>query len=197
MAEAARKSMTVEEFFEWSRHQEQRFELVDGFPVPLRAMSGAGMVHDAIATNVIVALGNQLRGTGCRPTTPDAGLRTAIKRIRRPDVTIECAPPLANSYEARNPIAVIEVLSPTTRKNDRNEKLPEYMRHPTLRVIVHIDPDLMDVLVYRRAADGGWDAERLTAPSDTVTVGGTPIALTLAAIYEDVPLPPSPTVEEA
>ena len=189
MTEAARKLMTVEEFFDWCRTQDERYELVDGSPVPLRAMSGASMSHDAIAVNLIIGLGNQLRGTGCRPTTPDAGLRTAIRRVRRPDVTIECAPPSATSYEAKNPIAVLEILSPTTRKNDRNIKLPEYLRHPSLRTVVLIDPDVMDVLVYFREAGGDWQDERLYLPDHRLQLRGTPAVLTLADIYEGVALP--------
>ncbi len=106
MAETAKKLMTVDEFFLWCRDQDERYELVDGVPVPLRAMSGASTAHDAIAVNIIAAMHAQLRGTGCRPTTPDSALRTAIRRVRRPDVTIECAPPSTRSYEAIKPVAV-------------------------------------------------------------------------------------------
>lgn len=93
MASTATRLMSVEEFYLWCRDQEERYELVDGVPVPLRAMSGASTRHDAISVNIIGALFNQLRGTDCRPTTPDTAVRTAIRRIRRPDVTVECAPP--------------------------------------------------------------------------------------------------------
>jgi Uma2 family endonuclease len=193
MADAARKLMSVEEFFEWCRFQEERYELVDGHPIPLRSMAGASMSHDAIAANLIGQLYAQLRGTGCRPTTPDAGLRTAIRRVRRPDVTIECAPPSATSYEATNPLAVFEILSPTTRKNDRNIKLPEYLRHPALRMIVLIDPDVMDVLVYHRETSASgqateWQDERLYLPEHRLAVRGTEATLLLADLYEGVSL---------
>ena len=189
MAEARQKEMTADEFLLWCLDQEERYELVDGFPVPLRAMTGASNPHDAILVNIIGHLFNQLRGTGCRPTTPDTALRTAIKKIRRPDVMIECAPPDAKTYEARNPVAVFEVLSPTTRKNDRNIKLPEYLRHPSLRTVVLIDPDVMDVLVYFREPNGDWQDERLYSPEHRLQLRGTPAVLTLAEIYEGVALP--------
>ena len=186
MADVASQSMSVEEFFVWCRDQEERYELVDGVPVPLRAMSGASMTHDAIAVNIIGSLHAQLRGSGCRPTTPDAGLRTAIRRVRRPDVTVECAPPSTKSYESTNSIAVFEILSPSTRKNDRNMKLPEYIRHPSLRTIVLIDPDLMDVLVYRRDLGGDWQDERLDQPEQRIAIAGTNASLSLALIYDGV-----------
>lgn len=198
MAHTKHQEMTADEFLIWCLDQEERHELVDGFPVPLRAMSGASTAHDTIVVNIIGHLFQQLRGTNCRPTTPDTALRTSIKRVRRPDVTIECAPPDAKSYESRNPVAVFEVLSPTTKKNDRNVKLQEYMRHPSLRTIVHIDPDLMDVLVYMRGADGQWDTERLEQSDATVKVADTPVALALSAIYDGVPIPaPDAAASEA
>ena len=188
MAEARRREMTVDEFYRWCLDQEERYELVDGFPVPLRAMTGANNVHDQILVNVIIALGNQLKWSGCRPVTSNTAVRTAIKRTRRPDVTVDCGPPDPKSYEARNPVAVFEVLSPTTRKHDRSIKLQEFLRHPSLRTIVHIDPDIMDVLVYKRGGDGQWDTERLEQPDHKVVVEGTPAALALGDIYDGVPL---------
>lgn len=190
MAAAKIKEMTVDEFLVWNLSQDERYELVDGFPVPLRSMAGATHSHDQIVVNLIIALGNQLRGTGCRPTTPDTAVRTSIKRVRRPDVTIECAPPEPKALEARNPVAAFEVLSPTTRKHDRTVKLAEYMRHPALRTIVHIDPDVMDVVIYRREADGKWLPEALDQPEHVVDCAGTVARLTLAQIYEDVLLAP-------
>lgn len=189
MANTRQKEMTADEFLLWCLDQDERYEFVDGFPVPLRSMSGASNPHDAIVINLIALLKPALRATGCRPTSGDTALRTSIKRFRRPDVTIECAGIDPKSYESRNPIAVFEVLSPTTRKNDRNVKLQEYQRHPSLCTIVHIDPDFMDVLVYTRGENGQWDTERLEQPEAAIKVLGTTAALRLADVYDGIPLP--------
>ncbi len=196
MADAQQRTMTVEEFLEWNLSQDQRFELVDGFPVPLRAMAGATRQHDAIVVNLIVALGNQLRGGRCMPSTADTAVRTKIKSVRRPDVTIECSPVERGALEARNPIAVFEVLSPTTRKLDRSVKLEEYRRHPSLRTIVHIDPDEMDVVIYTRNASEGWDDTRLEQPDQIIRVSDTAVALRLSEIYDGVPVTPRPRAGE-
>jgi Uma2 family endonuclease len=188
MAEAARRDMTADEFLEWNLNQDERFEFVDGRTVPLRAMAGARDEHDTIVVNLIATLSRQLRDSGCRPKTADTGLRTRIRRVRRPDVTIECAGVEPGSLEARNPVAVFEVLSPTTRQLDRSEKLQEYQQHPRLQAIVHVDPSVMDVMVYTRGTAGGWEAERLQNPEDVIHLSGTPVALDLATIYDGVPL---------
>jgi Uma2 family endonuclease len=190
MAATRRKEMTADEFLIWCLDQDDKYELVDGFPVPLRAMAGASRAHDRIVTNLIARLHAKLDGGPCMPATSDTALRTAIKRVRRPDVMIECTPVQAKSYEAMKPAAVFEVLSPTTRKTDRLVKLAEYMRHPTLMTIVHIDPDMMDVLVYRRDGDQ-WIDQWLSLADDRVTLTNPDIGLSLAEIYAGVPLAPT------
>lgn len=188
MATVVPKDMTADEFLVWNLTQDQRYELVDGVPVPLRAMAGASNYHDDIVTNVIVALGNKLRGSGCRPRTADTALRTAIKRVRRPDVTVDCGDSRADSYESNRPTAAIEVLSPSTRSIDAGVKLSEYLRHPTLRTIVQIDPDRMAVALFQRQPDGQWSEQILTASSDMISIAGTPATLTLAEVYDGVPV---------
>jgi Uma2 family endonuclease len=189
MADPQRRiKMTVEEFLEWNLSQDQRYELIDGVPVPLRTVAGAKAEHDAIVVNLIAELRDQLRGSSCSPRTADTAVRINIKRVRRPDVTIECAPVERGSLEARKPIAVFEVLSPTTRQLDHSEKLHEYLRHPTLMTIVLIDPAIMDVIVYTRGSDGSWDSVRLDWPADEIQVSGTTASLSLHGIYEGVPL---------
>ena len=186
MATVTRPDMTADEFLVWNLSREQRYELVDGVPVPLRAMYGASNFHDDIVTHLIVALGIKLKG--CKPRTADTALRTAIKRVRRPDVTVDCAQSLPDAYESHKPTAVFEVLSPSTRLVDGSLKLSEYLRHPPLRTIVHIDPDRMAVAVFHRGADGQWSDWLLIAPGDLVAVQETPAVLTLAEIYDGIPL---------
>jgi Uma2 family endonuclease len=110
MPEPQRRLLTPEEFFAWQEDQEERYELVDGVPVPLRGMTGASNAHDAVVVNTIVSLGNQLRGGPCRVATADTAIRTGIRNIRRPDVTVEYAPIDPRSYEAHAPRLVVEVL---------------------------------------------------------------------------------------
>ena len=104
MGEARVRTMTAEEFYSCRPFdQDERYELVNGVPVPLRAMTGASNAHDVIVVNCIIELGTRLRGKPCRVASADTALRTAIRSARRPDVTVDCAPPEAKSYEAHRP----------------------------------------------------------------------------------------------
>ena len=186
MAEGKLRTMTVEEFYVWQLDQDERYELVEGIPVPLRGMTGASNVHDAILVNCIIEFGTRLRGKRCRVASADTALRTSIRNTRRPDVTIDCAPLEKTSYEACKPVVVIEVLSPSTRRFDEITKLDEYRRHPSLRHILLIDPDSIRARHYSRPEGGEWIDEALTGAEARVDLGAVEVTLALGALYDRV-----------
>ncbi|GJD73026.1 Uma2 family endonuclease [Methylobacterium goesingense] len=190
MADAVRLTMTPEDFFVWQRDQDELYELVDGYPVPRhRMMTGASMQHDRATVNVIGSLYAQLRGTSCHPTTADIALRTSIRGLRRPDVMVECAPLIQDTYEAREPKLVVAVASPSTTTIDQTRKVEEYKRHPTLAYILLVETLKPQALLYRRLGEA-WDIETfegLDAVIDLPTIGTT---LAMADIYDGLSFPP-------
>ena len=184
MAEPLTRRMTVEEFYLWQLDQDERYELVDGVPKPLRAMTGASNVHDVVLVNCLGELHARLRGKPCRVATADTALRTSIRSTRRPDVTVDCAPPAAKSYEALNPTVVVEVLSPTTSKFDRFTKLDEYRRHPTIRHILLVDPDVIAAKLYSRPEGGEWSDVDLEGGEAQIELTAIDVTLPLGALYE-------------
>lgn len=184
MAEPAPRRMSAEEFFLWQRGQDGLHELVDGVPVPhVKMMTGASAQHDRATVNIIVSLGTQLRGTGCRPTTDDIALRTGIATLRRPDVTVECGELVRDAYENRAPRLVVEVLSPSTANIDRFRKLDEYRRHPSLACILLVETLFPSAVLYRRGAEG-WEPETYEALTDVIELGEIGARLALADIYD-------------
>ena len=181
MADTGLKVMTIDEFFHWQLGQEDRYELVEGLPVKM--MSGASNYHDVIVVNLIIALGNQLRGTACRVTTPDSSVRTKIKSIRRPDVSVTCEPPLPNTYEARDPKLVVEVLSPSNVGVSWERKLGEYYRLRGLKYLLLVDSREVKATLFTRGASE-WeptDADDLEAVIELPEIG---CRLTMREIYE-------------
>jgi Uma2 family endonuclease len=194
MADAAQKRMTADEFLVWHLAQELKYELVDGIPVPHRAMAGGSIVHSAIAGNILGRMQDRLRGSPCRPHGSDLAVRTSISQVRYPEVSVNCAPLLPEVYEATNPIAVFEVLSPSTSRIDLQIKLIEYQRHPAIKTIVLIEPGVIDVIVHTRDATSDWQYVRLRSIADTLAIAGTDARLSLAEIYEDIPFAPAAAV---
>ena len=158
MANRARQSMTIEEFFLWQQHQEDRYELVEG--VPVKMMTGASSQHDRITSNVLIALGNQLDGTPCWPATADLALRTKIKSLRRADVMVTCDEPSLDVYEAQEPKMVVEVLSPSNRGVGWQRKLEEYRRHPKLVYLLFIDAEQEQATLVAREGDQWLPTDR-------------------------------------
>lgn len=186
MSQPLAAPMTVDEFFAWQAEQDERYELVDGYPVPHRMMTGASNFHDSVVVNCIVALGVQLRGTRCRVATSDTALRTSIRGLRRPDVTVDCAPPRDGSYESHRPTLAVEVFSPSTKRIDQLRKLEEYKRLPTLVYILFAEPDVPQVLLLTRAADG-WSDEAFAGLDAAIELPGIGARLALADMYAGIP----------
>lgn len=191
MSEAATKKMTTDEFFAWQERQDRNYELVDGIPVlTVKAMTGATDQHDRITVNAIVSLGTQLRGKPCRPKTADTSVRT-WRGTRRPDVLVECGKPDPRSLAADEPRVVIEILSPSTTRYDRFQKLAEYQQHPAIKVILLVDSEAPQVAVWRRAGETWSTAEAagLDAVIDLPEIG---VTLPLAELYLDLTFEPRP-----
>ena len=162
--DAAYRRVTVREFLVMDLG-EAKAELVDGI---ILMMAGGSPRHAAIAANLTIALGNRLRGTGCRPYGSDLAVRTGEASIRFPDVSVYCRDDLgSDSGEAKLlgvPRVVFEVLSPSTASNDQITKLAEYRRLPGLKAVVFVDPETERARVVDIAADR--DAAWLPAGSD-------------------------------
>lgn len=144
-----RKPWTLEEFFAWAENQDIRYAF-DGFePV---AMTGGFAHATAIGVNLILALGNRLRGTGFRPPGPDAGLETINKAVRYPDALVTCAKFSGKARTLPGVVAVFEVVgdSRDSMRRDHFGKVREYAAVPSVLRYVIIASSLPAVTVLTR-----------------------------------------------
>ena len=192
MGEQLQRKMTVEEFFEWQLSQDKNYELVDGVPVlTVKAMTGATSRHDTVTVNAIVSLGNQLRGKPCRPRTSDQSVLT-FRGTRRPDISIECGRPGDKSMAVEDPRVVIEILSPSTMRYDRFQKLEEYKRNAAIRVILLVDTEAPQVTAWRRGADEGWSYAEEAGLEAVIRLPEIEATLPLADLYRDLEFETAP-----
>ena len=92
-----------------------------------------------------------------------------------------------DDYIAENPALLVEVLSKTTQRTDRFEKLREYQFLPSLREYLIIEQTHYQVEVYRHAAAGkAWQKEVYTEPAQEVLLASVKASFTLAEIYARV-----------
>ncbi len=177
--------MTRDEFFEWAQAQDTRHEF-DGFqPV---AMVGGSINHSQIGLNIQFALRTRLRGSGCRPLGPDAGVATVGDTVRYPDALITCTKTPGHSYLVQGVIVVFEVISPGNGWIDRIVKLREYLAVPSIHTYVIVEQNGIGLTVLERREDNTWMATTLTA-DDTLRLRAPDIEIPVAELYEDVDLP--------
>ncbi len=153
------------------------------------AMAGATPKHNDISGNAYASLHNQLRGRPCRVRMSDQRLKARALQTY-PDVIVACPPITYDPGDANTLIdatVIAEVLSRSTRTNDRNAKFDAYKELPSLRHYLLIEQSEMHV--EHRYLDGAvWQTDIFTLPADIVRLSAIECELTLGEIYEDVGL---------
>lgn len=195
MGEPADTPMTADEFLLWCLDQEDRYELVEGVPVkiveevegapgePPKMMTGASKAHDRMVVNIIIALGNQLRGSPCMPTTSDIALRTRTDSVRRPDAMVTCDPPDPDSYEVENVRLIVEVLSPSNRGIPWHRKLDEYWRLDAPDYVLLADSQAVSATLYARRGEI-WDPINADTLDDILDLAAIDCRLAMSDVYD-------------
>lgn len=176
MAEPARKLMTVEEFLAFDDGTDTRHELVGG---ELVAMAPPLERHSTVAFAVAGAIGRRLP-PGCRGLV-EAGIRLDRYTLFQADLALSCSPLDPNGL-ARDPVLIVEVLSPTTRSFDLGEKADRYSQLPSCREIWLVDSTRPWMRLWRRAGDLWTVTLPITEGPFTSEVLGC--AIPLAELYQ-------------
>ena len=185
--------MTVADFLAWEEAQELRWEFDGLAPV---AMTGGTVAHEIIQLNLVAALNSRLRGTPCRAYGSNLKIRVA-DRIRYPDAFVACTPADPRATVVDDPVVVFEVLSPSTARTDRVEKMHEYWETPSIRRYALIEQDAVSAMSFARG-DGSWSG-RVLWPGSVLALPEIGVELPLDELYEGLdpaalrdPEPPPP-----
>lgn len=150
MSEPAVTTLSLAEFLAWEERQAERYELVGGRAY---VMTGGTERHDLMAGRLYELLAPGAWHDGCRAFISNRKLRVSSKNIYYPDVMVVCGPAEDVQQEA-DATLVVEILSPSTRAQDRREKVLQYGTLPSIKRYVVVEPDIRRIEVAR------WDAER-------------------------------------
>ncbi len=112
--------ISVEDYLTGETVSSVKYEYVYG---EVYAMAGTSDNHNRIVGNLYAALLNHLRSSRCEPSMGDIKVRVSPDVYCYPDVLVSCEENPENSYFRKEPILIIEVLSPSTQEIDRREKL--------------------------------------------------------------------------
>ncbi len=181
--------MTFEQFLDWQRHQETRHEFIDGVPA---AMAGGTEAHNVIQGNLFAVALTKLRGGACRPFSSDMLVRTGTGKGRYPDMTVDCGARNPANLVAPRPVAVFEVLSPETQREDRTLKLADYNATPSIAHYVLVEPSQPLIHIYSRGPHGDFllRPREIQGLDENVELAAVPLTLTMAEIYEGLGFDP-------
>ena len=161
--------ITAAEFLEMDFGPDRKMELDRGV---IRMMTGGTGAHAGIQANILSALRNALRGSGCRPFGSDMAIETGPGSVRYPDISILCGNPRSPDNDTRksftDPRVIIEILSPTTMDKDQTVKLAEYQSLASVEMIVFVEPTLERIRVLQRLSPQSWRDDKHAEPVDLV-----------------------------
>ena len=183
---ARQTTISVDDYLAGELQAEQRHEYIDG---QVYAMTGASDRHGLIANALAFALTPAARRKGCQLFTSDMKLRLEIGGktcFYYPDLLLSCDPQDREPYFRRSPCLIVEVLSESTARIDRREKLLAYQTIPSLQSYLLIEQERRHVELYRRGT--GWQAEHYgdSALPNTLPIECLGTSLSLDDIYADV-----------
>ncbi len=174
--------LSVEDYLAGENESPVRHEYVDG---QVYAMAGASDRHNRIAGNVFARLSDHLAEGPCEPFISDMKIRVSSRLFYYPDVVVTCEPG-GDHYTKTQPVLIVEVLSPSTERIDRYEKLLAYRQVPSVQEYVLIAQARMLVEIHRRSSDGEWEHDILTEPEDELALKSVGLSLSLAQVYRRV-----------
>jgi Uma2 family endonuclease len=187
MSKAAVKPMTLPEFLRWEDGTDTRYELMGGSPV---TMPPPLIAHGVMVARLCGAIESALRSR--RPCA--AGLGAAIAAQRRddtcylPDLVVSGTLPKYGERVVRDPLLIVEVLSPKTGLYDRQTKVADYRRIASVEEILLIDSTSMFAEVLRREGDR-WITEIVRCPDATLSLASIGMTATMSDLYEGIDLP--------
>ena len=160
-------------------------EYIDGW---VRAMTGATNRHNQVSGNCFLAIATALKGKPCQAYNPDTKLRIRTeskKRFYYPDLQVVCESNLPTETFQDRPVLVIEVLSPSTRLYDLDEKLTAYTQIPTLQYYLILEQHQPIAILLRRNGSlfERLQLEGIDAVIDLPMLG---ISLSMRDIYDRI-----------
>jgi Uma2 family endonuclease len=149
-----RPTMTPQEFLVWAEQQDEDYEFVNGEVV---AMSRDRAGHNVTKRAAVRALEDAIRRAGlrCTPYSDGIAVETPSGVVRRPDASVDCTPFDPDRLVLDAPVIVVEVISPSSERQDTETKLADYFSIPSVAHYLIVLTDRRLVLHHARGRDDG------------------------------------------
>jgi Uma2 family endonuclease len=175
--------MTIDAFLAWDAPDHRRWQLVDGQPV---AMAPPSPEHAVIQNELARQLGNHLlaKGGTCRAAS-GAGVSLGVRsdvNFRIPDIAVTCSPLVRGSGTLRDPVLLIEILSPGNAA-ETWINVWSYTTIPTVQEIAVIHGTEVKAQFLRRNTDGTWPDTPSVAAKGELELAVVAFRTPLAGLY--------------
>ena len=185
MAANPKERFTLEEYIEFDKNSEERWEYFDGMVVTI---SGGTLTHNRIARNLTTSLTNKLAGRECEVLPADMRIKVPkAPPYRYADVVVVCGEPVIESIQGLdalvNPRLIVEILSESTEAYDRGKKFHSYQSIDSFEEYLLVAQDRPYVTHYVRQADGNWLRTDIEGLESEITLVTIPCKITLSEIY--------------
>lgn len=183
------KIYSIEEYLEIEDNSKEKHEFFNGEVVK---MPGAKPAHNLIAANIIRHLGNALENAPKEYFVLTSDTKIHIPRFHHivyPDAVVVCEQIelyAGSTTVITNPLLIVEVLSPSTDKHDRQGKFNDYKQIPSFKEYLLVSQKIPYALSSFKTAERTWqdtEAEGLDAIIYLKSIGCT---LDLKKIYKGV-----------
>lgn len=176
----------VAEYLEGEQKSPIRHEYVDGV---VFAMAGANREHELIAGNLFALVHSRLRSGPCQVFMGNLKVRPPVpgrQLFYYPDLMVTCDPRDTDPDFNQFPKLIVEVLSESTHRTDRIEKLNAYKLIPTLEEYLLISQARPEVILFRRNND--WAPDVIEGLENEVRLDSIGLAISLSEIYRGTQL---------
>ena len=180
-----KRYVSVAEYLAGELESALRHEYVQG---EVYAFAGASDRHNRIALNIASRLNAHLESDSCEVFMSNMKVRVSADVFYYPDVVVTCDPPGGDAYFRAAPRLIVEVISPTTERLDRHEKMLAYKGVRSLQEYVLVMQDAMMVEIHRRR-EKQWKVETLGGAQEVLRLTSLNLGLTLGEVYRNVRLP--------
>ena len=178
MSATVHRRMTADEFSEWAMEQPEgeRYELVGGEVIAMAPeRAGHGRSKLRFARRFAEAI--EATALSCEVFVDGLPVRVDAATVYEPDTIVRCGLPLDDNVTViTDPLMVVEVVSPSSRKCDSGIKLEDYFRIPALRHYLIVKTENQAIIHHQRDEAGEITTRiiregtiRLDPPGLTVT----------------------------
>ncbi|MDX1907028.1 MAG: Uma2 family endonuclease [Bacteroidia bacterium] len=173
--------LTLAEYIAHEESSQTRHEYIGGQLIP---MPGTSDVHNEICFQLNTVFRQALKETTCRVFQENVKVEVSPEKdYTYPDVFVTCDPrDREDPYIKRHPVVIVEVISPSSRVNDRTDKFLRYIQIPSLQHYVLADYEKKLIEVWYRTEDANWDYTPYTDLSSQAYIPALDISIPLSVM---------------